>query len=264
MKILTIIISYCILSFSVLAQKQLKPWMGVHIEKAKSGVLIKKAVTGTPAFNAGLTEGDIIQSVNGETVSTPTELINIIQSKGVGHKVTVQYTNSKKENLSTTLSLEAMPGMLDLAKKNLLNKEAPNFEAKILSKNSKQIFNLKKEEGKVKLIEFWATWCGACMQAHPTVKQFAKANKEKVQVISISEEEPRIIKKFLHHARKKKMISDEVLFLQGADTEISKNYFVPALPMFFVLDKKNTVRFITIGTGDNLEQAFKESLKLAQ
>jgi thiol-disulfide isomerase/thioredoxin len=264
MKILITSLFLLLITTSAFAQKQLKPWMGVHIEKVSNGVLIKKAVTDTPAFRAGFKAGDIVQSIDDVKVSTPAELIQIIQSKGVGHKVKIKYLDSKKKEKETTLALEAMPGILDMAKKNLLNKLAPDFNAKVFSNPNKKEFSLSKEIGKVKVIEFWATWCGACMQAHPIVSQFASENKKNITVISISDEEPRLIKKFLHHAKKNKHTSNDVLFLQAAKTKIMNNYFVPALPMFLVLDKKNKVRFLTIGTGNNLNQAFEMAKSLVK
>jgi thiol-disulfide isomerase/thioredoxin len=264
MKKLITTIFLLLISTNLFAQQQLKPWMGVHIEEVPNGVLIKKAVNDTPAFKAGFKAGDIVQTIDGKKVTNPKEMISIIQSKGVGHKVKIKYINNKKKLVETTLALEAMPGMLDMAKKNLLNKQAPDFNVNILSKSDKKTFSLSKEIGKVKIIEFWATWCGACMQAHPLVSKFATENKKDITVISISDEEPKLIKKFLYHAKKKNHVSDDVLFLQGNDEKVMNSYFVPALPMFLVLDKKNNIKFITIGTGNNLTEAFETAKSLVK
>ncbi len=244
------------------AQSSLKPWMGVHIEEHKSGVLVSKVLDDTPAMKSGLQPGDIIQKIDENKVTTPKEVIEKVQLKGVGHNVTLQIINKAKQQKTLKLELVAMPGMLELAKKNLLNKKAPNFKVKVLSKNHGKELELSKLKGKPTLIEFWATWCGACMQAHPIVSKFADENKGKINVLSISDESPKKIRKFLHHGMKTKIISENTIFLQGAESTIQKDYFVPALPMFLVLDKNSKIQFLTIGTGSNLEAAFANAKKL--
>ena len=255
-----------ITSFSLFAAGSVRPWMGVHIEQAKivKGVLITKAVEDTPAFRAGFKKGDIILTVDKTKVFTPKSLIELIINKGVGNSVSISYLESGKTEKTTTLKLEAMPGLVDLLKKSLLGKKAPNFTTNILSKNKSKSYELHKNSKKVKIIEFWATWCGACMQAHPIVSDFAKKHIDKIQVLSISNEPPRKIRKFLAQASKKLNLTDEILFLQGEATTIPKDYNIPALPTFIVLDKNNIARFITVGVGSNLNQAFEEAIKLTK
>ncbi len=243
------------------AQTSVRPWMGIQIEPAQEGVLIKAAIPDTPAFRAGLTAGDIILSIDNSKVSSPKELIAIVGNKGVGHEVKVKYLSQKK-NKETTLKLEAMPGITELAEKRLLNKKAPDFKAKIYSGSKDKEFNLKKNN-KVTILEFWATWCGACLQAHPIVSEFAKTNPN-INMLAISNEVPLKLKKYLALAKEKKVINDSVLFMQGESDKIQEAYFVSAYPMFIVLDKKNIIKHITVGTGQNLLEVFKLASKLAQ
>ena len=67
-------------------------FLGVNIENAdEQGVKITNAIEGSPAENAGLTSGDVIKSVNGETVENMKELIDAVGSFGVGEEVEVTY-----------------------------------------------------------------------------------------------------------------------------------------------------------------------------
>lgn len=43
-------------------------------------------------------------------------------------------------------------------------------------------------KGKVLLIDFWATWCGSCLEAMPHLKELQAANKTKLQVITVTQE----------------------------------------------------------------------------
>lgn len=54
------------------------------------------------------------------------------------------------------------------------------------------------EDGKVYIVEFWATWCGPCIAAMPHISELQNEFREKgVQVISVSDEKTEIVEKFL-------------------------------------------------------------------
>ena len=72
----------------------------------------------------------------------------------------------------------------DITFKTLLN--APNKQIK-----------LSALKGKVVIIEFWATWCGACLNAMPHLNQLQKAYPKQVQVITVSSESEKRIATFL-------------------------------------------------------------------
>ena len=228
--------------------------MGISIEPTDKGVLIKAAIEGTPAQRAGLKGGDIVLSIDGTKVNTPKELIELVVKKGVGHKVKVKYLSQKKEK-ELSLKLEAMPGITELAEKKLKNKKAPSFKAQVYSGAKDKEFDLAKNK-QVTILEFWATWCGACLQAHPIVADFAKKHPN-IKVVAISKEEPTSLRKYLALAKQKNIINDSVLFIQGKDENISEKYFVSAYPTFILLDQEQKVKHIAVGTGENLMQVFQ-------
>lgn len=55
----------------------------------------------------------------------------------------------------------------------------------------------KFEDGKVYIVEFWATWCGPCVQSMPHIAQLQKDYAESVQVVSVSDEELETVERFL-------------------------------------------------------------------
>lgn len=68
-------------------------------------------------------------------------------------------------------------------------KAMPSFKLKLTDGSSYTNANLK---GKVVLLDFWATWCGPCKKASPTMQKLHKENFSKglrVVGVSVMEEE---------------------------------------------------------------------------
>ncbi len=57
--------------------------------------------------------------------------------------------------------------------------------------------NLAGLKGKVVLIEFWATWCGSCLEAMPHLKALQKKYGNKLQVITVTDETPKRTAQYL-------------------------------------------------------------------
>jgi serine protease Do/serine protease DegQ len=68
------------------------------------GVLVSKVTEGSPAEKAGLRQGDIILSINGEAVTSAAELRNVIGVQRVGNKIEIGIIrDSKQKQLKATI-----------------------------------------------------------------------------------------------------------------------------------------------------------------
>lgn len=71
---------------------------------ADSGVLIVETVQGSPATQAGLQAGDVIQTINGETVETSEAVQQIVEEQNVGDRVSVVVQrNGQTQEIIVTL-----------------------------------------------------------------------------------------------------------------------------------------------------------------
>jgi S1-C subfamily serine protease len=74
----------------------------------QGGVNVEGVITGGPAAKAGLQEGDVIVSLDGKAVDSPTTVRNYVLTRKPGQKVTVRYLD-ETGTYTTTLTLGSGP-----------------------------------------------------------------------------------------------------------------------------------------------------------
>lgn len=255
----TLFISFLLFTSQALfAQIQsAKPWLGIAISEGKKGVFVKQALPDTPALKGGILKGDEVLSIDGKKVKTPSELIKAVTDKGVGLEVKVELLRGKKI-LFKKFTLVAKPEVEELARKKLLNNPAPDFKLPVVQGSSKKNLALKDQKGKLTLLEFWSVTCPACISAHPRLIEFAKKNKKSVDIISISADKKKEIKKYLGKVDKFLKSKDrEIIFLNSPDGKTNAEYMASSIPMFVLVDKEGKVVDVGIGAGRVMERILK-------
>jgi len=72
----------------------------------------------------------------------------------------------------------------------------PDFDFEMVN-TSKKTIKLSSLKGKLVWLEFWATWCGACIEAMPHVVALQQKYKDQLQVIAVGNEPVERIAQFL-------------------------------------------------------------------
>ncbi|MDX2306476.1 MAG: TlpA disulfide reductase family protein [Microscillaceae bacterium] len=111
-------------------------------------------------------------------------------------------------------------------------------------------------KGKVLLMDFWNTWCGACYQKFPELNQihqnFALDSTVCILAVNTAQYDSlAYIKKFTQK------YSYEFMTVLDVESRLSKLLGVEVVPMTFLVDKKGYVRLIHFGYGGKDEQYAK-------
>jgi len=100
--------------------------------------------------------------------------------------------------------------------------------------------SLKALEGKAVVLEFWATWCGPCVEAIPHFNQLVKRFEGRpIQFISVTSEDSAVVKRFLN--------ARPIAGWIGLDpaNKLFKEYGLEALPSTVLIDSHGMIAGMT-------------------
>ena len=111
----------------------------------------------------------------------------------------------------------------------------PDFEYQDM--NGKTV-TLKAFKGKYVFIDFWATYCGPCLEELPYLRELEKAMTGKnIVFVSISRDRDR--KAWENRVKKDKMGGEQ--WFSGKDEKIKAAIGLTTIPRFILLDRKGRV-----------------------
>lgn len=129
---------------------------------------------------------------------------------------------------------------LESLKRQFVNKPSSDFQLEGLAG---QRYKLSELKGKVVLLEFWATWCGPCVEEMPhLVKLYEKYRGRGFELLAISVDADSDRYKVAPFAETHKL-TFPVLFDEG----VSTLYNVKAYPTTIFLDREGRMRYVSVG-----------------
>jgi thiol-disulfide isomerase/thioredoxin len=137
----------------------------------------------------------------------------------------------------------------------LVGKPAPEISLKRL--DDKGEFRLKDQRGKsVVMLDFWATWCGPCVQELPLLIEAAKEYKSKgVAFFALNQQEkPEVICEFLDA---KKL---DLTVALDTEAQAASAYGVQGIPMLVLVDKAGVVQSVHVGYSPAIKTTLRKEL----
>ncbi len=223
------------------------PWLGfVASRDNKEAVEVASVLKESPAQKAGLAPGDIITTVDETSIKSVRDLKIILRTKVVGDSLEITYTR-KNKSLSSTLTLTSTPSPKQLVSSQLMGEKAPDFAfAPITAQHgeAKSTTKLSEIEGKITIIDFWATWCKPCEPFKTQLSKVKGKYKDNLQIVALSSESTKTL------AAHVKDHTTPYIVASDASEAIHDRYFVRSIPLIIILDKDHKVRKVITGDDD--------------
>jgi thiol-disulfide isomerase/thioredoxin len=151
-------------------------------------------------------------------------------------------------------SAQGGSGQPPTAESDLVGKKAPDVRLELLDGGR---FNLADLKGHVVVLDFWASWCGPCMQAMPEVDAVVDEFTDRgVKLVAVNMQEDRTAA--TGALDRLKIHPAVALDVDGAAAE---HYQVTAIPQMVLIDAEGKVAQVFVGSNLNLSDQIRAAIE---
>jgi thiol-disulfide isomerase/thioredoxin len=235
-----------------------RSWLGVELEPARAelrGVRVRHSVRLSPAWKAGVRDGDVILRVGNAVAVRPDDVIREVGGYAPGATVRLSVARAGAE-LSLIATLAELPDGDEMLRLDKVGSPAPSWQG-IATVAGSLPDGLHELRGRVVLVDFWATWCVACRMSAPKLSSWqAKFGAQGLSVIGITDDS-------VAEASEGAVTFGMKYAAIGTDpSNVTQRAFgVRALPTVFVIDRRGVVRDVSVGFDPRKEAEIERLLQ---
>ena len=118
-------------------------------------------------------------------------------------------------------------------------------------------YKLAEHKGRVVLLDFWATWCGPCLQYMPQIDELAREFADRgVELLAVNlEEQPEPVKSMLERHKLRMAVALD------RDGAVAAKYSVTPIPQTVVIDREGKIVRSYVGGGKSTVESLRKVLQ---
>ncbi len=195
----------------------------------------------------------------GETSVAIKELGQLIFGRDIEEQLVAMRTDPWKLSLAIYPRVyredesDAGTGALQVDKSPLIGKLAPEFALPVVDGKT---FRLSEQHDRIMVLDFWASWCGPCIQTMPLVHEVVdELGTDKIHMLAVNIQETESKARI---AMERMQIDCDILL--DSDGQTAAAYNAVAIPQTVIIDLNGNVTHVFVGGGAKFVNEFRTSL----